>query len=152
MSTNYQDDEKITSDANGGGSEEPRVGHWATWSKYVIKSIQGLDTKFDSHQKDYYEFKSEVRSQLAILRTKAAIWGAVAGALITIVTTIISGLVLYKLTTSVITNNQAIDNNQKRQDQGKIQKQEFNPQNYKIKPRIYGGIIMEAHDANETET
>lgn len=132
---NLDDEQQNIYDKNGGGGS----GNWATWSQYVIKSIQGLNDEIADLRKDHYEFKSEARTNIAVLQTKAAIYGAIAGAVVGIITTVVSGLTLYYVTSSAITTNPAIDNNQKQQKKESLLK---NKNQYK--PALYEYIELEA--------
>jgi hypothetical protein len=62
---------------NNGNGNGNGTSSWAMWQRLVLSEIKRLDEKCRELDRD----KNEIMIKLAVLQTKAAMWGAVAGAL-----------------------------------------------------------------------
>lgn len=71
-------DSNDTGVTNGNGNGNS-TSSWAMWQRLVLSEIRRLDEKC----KELETSKNEVMIKLAVLQTKAAWWGAIAGAIFT---------------------------------------------------------------------
>lgn len=67
-----------------------QIEDWAYWSKKVLSDLEDLNKKSDEINKDIIDIKVEI----AILKTKAAIWIAAASLVFSTAATLIGKLVI----------------------------------------------------------
>lgn len=56
-------------------------GDWNKYQIYILKELEKLNRRLDVMEKDIQHIKVEVNT----LKTKAAMWGVLAGAIVTII-------------------------------------------------------------------
>jgi len=55
----------------------PELDTWNEWSRHVLKELERLNASTG----DIYEKVNQVRIEIAMLKVKAGIWGAIGGAI-----------------------------------------------------------------------
>lgn len=84
---------------------EPDIKYngWNEWAKYVLKSIErleynltALEEKSDINKIEMLKEMAEIKKEIAMLKTKAAVWGGMAASIPAIVSIIISILLNLK--------------------------------------------------------
>ena len=55
----------------------PEPNGWEQWSKYVLKELERLNKCYQDIEADLQDIKVEI----AMLKVKSGIWGAIAGAI-----------------------------------------------------------------------
>ena len=71
----------------------PELGDWNEWAKRVLGDIERIDTKLDK----LIESLDEHKIELAVLKTKAAFVGVIAGLVVSIVVGILSTVIANKI-------------------------------------------------------
>lgn len=71
---------------------------WESWSKYVIKSIEKLESKVDSIDIQIQQDKLDIKEDIITLKTKASFWGSVSGIVVSAIMSILIGTVVYHIT------------------------------------------------------
>ena len=76
-------------------------GDWATWAKKVLFDIERLDKehkdvcdRLDKSYKDIHEAINLLRIEIAVLKTRAGMYGAIWGAIVGLVTTVIAAAII----------------------------------------------------------
>ena len=76
---------------------------WESWSKYVIKSIEKLESKVDSMESQMHQDKLDIKEDIITLKTKASFWGSVSGIIVSAVISILVGVIVYNINTKQTT-------------------------------------------------
>lgn len=61
---------------------------WKEWSRYVLEELKRLNSKMERMEKEVHEIKVEVNT----LKTKSALWGSMAGVVVTLLGFLLSYL------------------------------------------------------------
>lgn len=74
---------------------------WGTWAKKVLFDIERLDRehkdvcdRLDKSYKDIHEAINLLRIEIAVLKTRAGMYGAIWGAIVGLVTTVIAAAII----------------------------------------------------------
>jgi hypothetical protein len=76
-------------------------GDWGTWARRVLGDIERLDKehkdvcdRLDKSYKDIHEAINLLRIEIAVLKTRAGMYGAIWGAIVGLVTTVIAAAII----------------------------------------------------------
>ena len=80
---------------------EEQGGDWATWARRVLGDIERLDREYkeigerlDKSYKDIQEAINLLRIEIAVIKTRAGMYGAFWGAVVGLITTVIAAVII----------------------------------------------------------
>ena len=73
---------------------------WEEWSKYVLFSINKMWDKLGDIEKSINMMKLDFQKDIVTLQVKSCIWGSIGGILVSLGIAVVSGVLVYHLTTS----------------------------------------------------
>lgn len=82
---------------------------WDEWGNYVLKTMEKIEHRVEKCEETVSSNKLENQKDIIELRVKAAIYGAISGIIISAITTIFTGYILYNLTRNPDTHRKPED-------------------------------------------
>lgn len=73
-------------------------GNWTSWKMHVVKSIDRLERKQNDCEREFHDHEIEATKNLAEIKTKMGIIGVISGAIVSIIISVIAGLIIYSIT------------------------------------------------------
>lgn len=74
---------------------------WDQWSTFVLRTIEKLEERVDMIEQSLHKTELEIQKELVQLKTKASFAGALFGLVTSIIVSIVSGLILFAITTGM---------------------------------------------------
>lgn len=69
----------MTDEKKIGENEYSHINPWKEWGNYVLKTLDKVEKKIDNLECNFNKYKVEINTEIIRLKTKAAVWGSIAG-------------------------------------------------------------------------
>lgn len=73
---------------------------WEEWRQWILISIRKLNEQVEKIKETNHECNLEYTREITKIKTAAGIWGVIGGAIVTLIFSVISGVVVYHVTTN----------------------------------------------------
>lgn len=118
-------------------------GDWREWSQFVLKAIEKLEGKMDQLDSDFHEQQILYKEEITQLKTKVKFAAAIVGLVSSIGVSVISGLLVWWLTSSKIDDKVKNIPQQYYQQQHQPSRQPYPNQYYPNNQQHYKGNVQQ---------
>lgn len=77
---------------------------WESWSNHVLLTLEKLEKKVDTVENRINENNLDTQVEIVSIKAKAAVWGVIAGFVVSAIVSIVVGVLVYQLTVGLHSN------------------------------------------------